>query len=107
MDKRKGMGIFAFILFAVFGLSAVVMWLWNYAVVPVFNIGPLSYWQAMALLVLSKILLGGFRMRPGGSWSGYRSKWRNKWGKMSDEERDRFKEEWKQRCQERKKYGGN
>jgi len=58
------------------------------------------------LLVLSKILLGGFRMRPGGSWSGYRSKWRNKWGKMSDEERDRFKEEWKQRCQERKKYGG-
>jgi len=102
MDKRKGMGIFAFILFAVFGLSAVVMWLWNYAVVPVFNIGPLSYWQAMALLVLSKILLGGFRMRPG----GYRSKWRNKWGKMSDEERDRFKEEWKQRCQERKKIGG-
>lgn len=101
MYKRKGIGIFAFILFAIFGLSAVVMWLWNFAVVPVFNIGPLSYWQAMALLALSKILLGGFRMRRPGSWGG-RNKWRHKLGKMSDEERDRFKNEWKQRCQERK-----
>ena len=102
MNKRKGIGIFAFIVLAVFGLSAVVMLLWNYVVVPVFNATPLSYWQAMALLVLSKILLGGFRMGPRGSWAGHRKKWREKWGHMSDEERSKFKEEWKRRCQERK-----
>ena len=107
MDKRKGIGIFAFILFAVFGLSAIVMYLWNYAVVPVFEANPLSYWQAMALLVLSKILLGGFHMRPRGGWGGHRSRWRQKWGKMSDEDRLRFKEEWRQRCQPQKKSDDN
>ncbi|MGI9543040.1 MAG: hypothetical protein ACR2MX_07250 [Cyclobacteriaceae bacterium] len=102
MNKRKGIGIFAFGILAVFGLSAVVMLLWNYAVVSVFNANPVTYWQAMALLVLSKILLGGFHMGRRGGWAGHKKKWRGKFGHMSDEERSRFKEKWKRRCEERK-----
>lgn len=94
---RKGIGILAFIIVAVFGLSALVMWLWNFAVVPIFNAPVITYWQAMALLVLSKILLGGFRGGPGGPpWA--RHKWRSRWHKMTPEERQKFKAEWKQRC---------
>lgn len=107
MNKRKGLGIVAFMLVAVFGLSAVVMLLWNYAVVAVFPIGPLNYWQALALLVLSKILLSGFRMGPGRSWKTRGGHWRGKWGHMTDEERHKLKEEWQQRCRDRKKSSGN
>ena len=46
---RKGIGILAFILLALFGLSALVMWLWNFAVVPIFKAPVINYWQAMAL----------------------------------------------------------
>ena len=107
MNTRKGLGIFGFVVLALFGLSAVVMLLWNFAVVPTFNANPLTYWQAMALLALSKILLGGFRMGPRGHWARHRKKWRGKWGQMSDEERSKFKEEWKKRCGERKKSDDN
>lgn len=107
MNKRKGIGIFVFGVVAVFGLSAIVMLLWNYAVVPVFNANPLTYWQAIALLVLSKILLGGFHMGSRRGWAAHRNKWRGKWGQMSDEERSKFKEEWKSRCAERKNTNEN
>ena len=73
----------------------MVMYLWNFGMVPVFDINPLNYWQAMALLVLSKILLGGFHWRPRGG----RNRFRRKWGKMNQEERHKLKEEWKRRCQ--------
>ncbi len=107
MNKRKGIGIAAFVIIALFGLSALVMWLWNFAVVPVFKAPALGYWQAMALLVLSKILLGGFRPGSGGPPWGPRAKWRSKWQKMSPEERQKLKEEWKKRCEPIKKSEDN
>ena len=75
----KIVGIFVMVVAFVFGLSAVVMYLWNYALVPSLELNPLTYWQAMAILVLSKILLTGFRSRgPGGHW---KSKWKSKYQK--------------------------
>ena len=97
--KRVGFKIIGIMIFGsalILGLSAAVMYLWNYALVPAIGINPLSYWQAMAILVLSKILLTGFRPRkPGDHW---KSKWKSKIQNMSDEEREQFREKWKQRC---------
>jgi hypothetical protein len=72
---------------AAFG--AVVMLLWN-ALVPELFGGPvIGFWQAAGLLVLCRILLGGFGGHggPGGRWH-----------RMSPEERERFRDgmrQWK------------
>ena len=53
--------------FAVLAIAAValfgfiVMSLWNWILPPVTGWHPISYWQALGLLVLSKILFGSFR----------------------------------------------
>jgi hypothetical protein len=51
--------IVKFLLFLALG-SLAVMLLWNAAVAPAFGAGPLGYWQAMGLLVLSRVLFGNF-----------------------------------------------
>ena len=60
MKKNKGLKIIAIPIFIALGitvLSFVVMKLWNFSVVKAANLNEINYWQAMALLVLSKILL--------------------------------------------------
>jgi hypothetical protein len=86
------------------GLSWVVMSLWNALIPPLFH-GPLvSFWQAVGLLVLSKILFGGFRGRGGHhGWGGRhghwrREKWRQKWETLTPEERDRLRSRFRGRC---------
>ncbi len=37
----------------------VIMWLWNWLMPELFDLPTLSYWQAVGLFILSKILLGG------------------------------------------------
>jgi len=89
--------------FFVFGMA--VMYLWNAVIPSIFaSVGTITFWQAIGLLVLSKILFhgGGFRGRCGcgGGWRGRRARamWKDKWMNMSDEEKAKFKEEWKNRC---------
>ncbi|MGB5819390.1 MAG: hypothetical protein WBG90_07875 [Saonia sp.] len=49
---------------AVVGLAIlfgfVIMWLWNWLMPEIFGLTTLTYWQAVGVLILSKILLGGF-----------------------------------------------
>src|SRR5271168_2809593 len=68
-------------------LGWVVMMLWN-AVVPAVFVGgrAIDYFHALGLLVLSRILFGGFRGR--GGWHG-RGPWR-RWERMTPEERENF-----------------
>jgi hypothetical protein len=84
---------------AVFGF--VVMSLWN-ALIPELFKGPeLTYWQAMGLLVLSHIFLGGGgRWRHSNGWrhDRWRKKFEQKLAAMTPEEREKFKEEWEHRC---------
>ena len=80
--------------------GAVVMWLWN-AVLPaaVSGIHTIGYWQAVGLLVLSKILFSGFRGGGGGGRKmGSTSRLREKYKRMTEEERQQFKEAWRSRC---------
>ncbi len=51
----------------------VVMRLWNSIFPEVVGARPLSYWQAVGLLILARILVGGFhRGGPGGKFRGKR-----------------------------------
>lgn len=61
-------GIMAAIAFVVlFGF--VIMWLWNWLMPEIFGLITITYWQAVGLLILFKILFGGF----GGGKSHHKS----------------------------------
>jgi hypothetical protein len=83
-------------------ISLVVMQLWNHLLPDIFHIGVITFWQAMGLFILSKILFGfgkgggRFGGRPGGGpWM--RKRMEEKFKTMSPEEKARFKEQMKKR----------
>lgn len=71
--------------------TALVMLLWNRLMPPIFGWRPVGFFQAMGLLVLSKILFGGFR----GGWGHRGGHWprrlRERWEQMTPEEREKFR----------------
>jgi chromate transport protein ChrA len=91
----RGLKIVFFVLLAATVLSFVVMSLWNWLIPTVFGLHTITFWQALGLLVLSKILFGGFRSRGGGRWRG---RMFERWEQMTPEERERFREGMKTRC---------
>ena len=92
-----------FVIAAALILGAIVMLLWNAILPPLLNINQISYWQSVGLLVLCKILFGNFGPRKHSGGPPFRSMhWRDKWSDMSDEDKVKFKEEWKKRCERRK-----
>lgn len=92
--KARYLGKAVFVLAALAVLGAVVMLLWN-AVVPLALSGahPIDYPHALGLLVLSRILFGGFRGR--GGWHRHRH-W-EKWQAMTPEEREQFRHAMRRR----------
>ncbi len=80
---------------AVFTL--VILRLWNWLMPSLFGLHTITYWQALGLLVLSRILLGGFRGRPhfGPPW---RHRMWERWQQMSPEEREKFRDGMAGRC---------
>ena len=81
--------VFATLLIAIF--SFLVMRLWNWLMPALFAWRLISYWQAIGILVLSKLLFGGFRGRPGcrGYW---RHRMLKRWEQMTPEEREKFRQ---------------
>jgi Protein of unknown function (DUF3106) len=110
----KGLALIVIAPLFVAALSLVVMLLWN-ALIPSLFAGPLiGFWQAAGLLVLCRLLFGGFRPR-GGHGYGWRHRvWHSRWHRMSSEERDRFRDgfrRWKDMSREerrefRRGFGG-
>ena len=91
---------FLFVLAKTFVLGAAVKLLWNFALPPLTGIKMITYWQALALFLLCRILLGGTGFfnpagRGTGHWKG--QAWRNKWMQMTPEEREKFQQEWRKR----------
>ncbi len=87
--------LIAVVAIAVF--SFVVMSLWNWIVPPVVGWHPITYWQALGLLILSKILFGGFRGGPGRHMH-WRGRMMERWEQMTPEEREKFREGMRGRC---------
>ena len=83
----------------------VVMWLWN-AILPsvIVGVSIITYWQAVGLLILSRILFGGIggRGSKGKRWGkGRGPHLRERWMQMSDADREQFRAEWQERCRKR------
>ena len=54
--------LFIAILICVFILlfGYAFMWLWNWLIPDIFGLMPITYWQAIGLLVMAKLIFGGF-----------------------------------------------
>lgn len=101
--RRKMIYIVPLVLVAIAAVGAVVMALWNCIIPQVFTtVHEVTYWQALGLLLLCKILFSSFRGGHRGGWKGRHMQhraWKEKWMHMNDEEKAKFKEEWRNRCQ--------
>ena len=76
----------------------VVMSLWNALIPVIFHLGVITFWQAIGIFILSKILFGFGKggHRGGAPWMKHRMAERFK--NMTPEEKEKFKEKWGQRC---------
>ncbi len=89
--------VFGTIAIIVFGL--VVMSLWNAILPAVLGVKAITFLQALGILLLSKILFGGFGgKRWGGPGREWKQKMKQRFESMTPEEKEKFKTEWKNRC---------
>lgn len=87
---KRGVRIAMVALVAVVVCGFLVMALWNWLAPPLLGARPVTFWQALGIFVLCKILFGGLR---GGSGGGrWRGRMRARWEQMSPEEREKFRQ---------------
>jgi hypothetical protein len=79
-----GMAIFAWIG------GEVVLHLWNWLLPALFGWKQLTFWQALGLLALCRILFGGVGMGGRGVRSNVRRRMAERMDRMTPEERGRF-----------------
>jgi hypothetical protein len=91
-----GLKVVLFVVIAVAAVGTAVMLLWNALLPPLFGWPSLTFLQAVGLLVLSRILLGGWRGRWGGGY--WRARWAARWEQMTEEEREQFRAGMRRRC---------
>jgi len=86
-------------LFLLIG-GCITMSLWNWLIPELFNGPVITFWQTIGLLLLSKILFGGFGKGFCGG-RGRRDKWSGRWGNDWNNRCGMSKEEWKERMKEK------
>jgi hypothetical protein len=78
------MAILAMLLFIAIG-GEVVLQLWNWLLPSIFGWRQITFWQAVGILALCRILFGGFGHR-GFYRSNFRRRMDERWGKMNGKE---------------------
>jgi MFS family permease len=87
--------ILGMLLFTFIG-GELVLHLWNWLLPPLFGWRQLTFWQALGLLALCRILFGGFRWHGPGR-SRFRSRMKERCANMTPEERERFRQHMRER----------
>src|SRR5437868_15071064 len=94
MKRYRFLRVLKVALFATLAVAAAsffVMILWNVLMPSIFAVRAIGFWQALGLLVLSKILFGGFRPHSGGG-PRWRRRMMERWEQMTPAEREKFKQ---------------
>jgi len=93
MNSRRTSRILKVAAIAIVGLvvfGLVVKSLWNWLMPELFGVRSITYWQALGVWILSRILLGGFQGRYNDR--RWRGRLIDRWEQMSPEERAKFRE---------------
>lgn len=86
----KAIKIVFIVLFAATVLGFAVKELWNALMPTLFGWHTLTFWQALGLLLLSKIFFGGYHRHGGRPRFGRHM--RERWEQMSPEDRERLRQ---------------
>lgn len=105
MSKKKWFfivpaAILAIPLFIWIG-GELVMHLWNWLAPTLFGWRQITFWQAVGLLALCRILVGGHGVRGSNRSEGRRrmkERMDERWEKMTPEEREKYRNSWRARC---------
>jgi hypothetical protein len=101
--QNESHGLFALkiagvVLAGIIGIGAlvvlcgyIVMGLWNWLLPGLFGLKAITFWQAIGIVVLAKILFGSLNHKPAGHYHGHRrcrnhsrQKWFEKWELYDD-----------------------
>jgi hypothetical protein len=94
------LAILGIVVFIAIG-GGVVMLLWNWLAPTLFGLRLITFWQAIGLLALCRILFGGFGLGGG----GHRNSRRRMEGRIRERVRERMAERWEQMTpEEREKF---
>jgi hypothetical protein len=100
LKKALKFVFFAALFVAVAGF--VTQSLWNWLVPSLFHGPIISFGQTLGLLVLTRILFGGFGRGRGASWAQKRRQWKqhmeSQVSNLSPEERENFRQQMQRRC---------
>ncbi|HTO91541.1 MAG TPA: hypothetical protein VMJ70_10460 [Candidatus Sulfotelmatobacter sp.] len=88
------LALIAITLFAILGGEAV-KWLWNWLTPPLFGWRTITFWQALAMLALARILFGGPGF--GGSGGSLRRRMQERWDVLTPEEREKIRQRMRAR----------
>ena len=88
-----------FVCFFALVFGFVVKWLWNMLMPAIFGLGAITFWQAVALVILAKLLFGSFHgprksdRKSWHDWGGHHDRsgpW-NRFGEKRETMKDRFR----------------
>src|SRR5436853_7375265 len=85
------LAILGVVAFGVIG-GGIVLQLWNWLLPSLFGWRQITFWQALGILVLCRVLFGGLGRHHGYARSNFRRRMEERCGRMSPEERDRFRQ---------------
>lgn len=95
---RRVLKFLVFAAVAIVVLTGLVMSLWNWLMPAIFAARAITFWQALGLLALARLLFGRWHGGP-----GRRMYWRHRlsqrWNEMTPEEREKFAGGMRASCQ--------
>lgn len=97
MRKLIFLKMFAVGIFILGLLTFLIMYLWNWLMPELFHLPTITYWQALGLFALCKILFGfhkgGRNHQPGPPWQ----KLKRKWNDLPEDRRARWKQQFQKK----------
>ena len=84
-----GVRIIVFGIVAIAVLGLIIYGLWNALMPAIFNLPAISFWQGLGLLILGRVLFGGFGC--GGRRGWRKGRFVHGWHDLTPEERERFR----------------
>lgn len=99
--RRRWIVMIPFVLAGMVVFAAIGGWivqaLWNWLLPSLFGFPTVTFWQALGLLALCRILFSGLGLHGSGR-SRMRRRMAERWERMTPEERERFRHGMRGRC---------
>jgi len=90
------LAIVGMVVFAIIG-GELVLHLWNWLVPSLLGLRTITFWQAIGILALCRILFGGIGGRPRYR-SNFRRRMSERWQHMTPEDREKFRQGMRGGC---------